>query len=81
MPSSENQIVLERTFSVPRERVFAALTQADQIPQWMKSTDMKLATCEVDLRVATYQSLFDRLRALPDLGRDYLDYLGRRYFA
>jgi uncharacterized protein YndB with AHSA1/START domain len=51
LTSSENEIVLERTLSAPRERVFAALTQADQITQWMKSTDMELATCEVDLRV------------------------------
>jgi hypothetical protein len=36
---------------------------------------------EIDLRVATYQSLFDALRAMPRLDRDYLDYLARRYFA
>jgi hypothetical protein len=36
---------------------------------------------EVDLRVATYQSIFDALRAFPELDRDYLDYLARRYFA
>lgn len=36
---------------------------------------------EVDLRVATYQSLFDALRAFPNVDRDYLDYLARRYFA
>jgi len=36
---------------------------------------------EVDLRVATYQSLFDALRTFPELDRDYLDYLAGRYFA
>jgi hypothetical protein len=36
---------------------------------------------EVDLRVTTYQSLFDALRAAPGLDRDYVDYLARRYFA
>ena len=36
---------------------------------------------EIDLRVATYQSLFDALRAFPELDRDYLDYLAHRYFA
>lgn len=36
---------------------------------------------EVDLRVSTYQSFFAALRATPDLERDYVDYLARRYFA
>jgi hypothetical protein len=36
---------------------------------------------EIDLRVATYQSLFDALRASPTLERGYVDYLARRYFA
>ena len=35
---------------------------------------------EIDLRVATYQSLFAVLRAQPELERDYVDYLARRYF-
>jgi hypothetical protein len=35
---------------------------------------------EVDLRVATYQALFSALRADPRVGRDYVDYLERRYF-
>jgi hypothetical protein len=35
---------------------------------------------EVDLRVGTYQALFDVLRVTPGLDRDYIDYLGRRYF-
>jgi hypothetical protein len=36
---------------------------------------------EIDLRVATYQSLFDALRAQQGLERDYVHYLARRYFA
>jgi restriction endonuclease-like protein len=36
---------------------------------------------ELDLRVATYQSLFDALRASPKLDGAYVDYLARRYFA
>ena len=36
---------------------------------------------EIDLRVATYQSLFDKLRAMPSLDGGYVDYLARRYFA
>ena len=36
---------------------------------------------EVDLRVATYQALFDALRSNPTVDRGYVDYLARRYFA
>jgi uncharacterized protein YndB with AHSA1/START domain len=61
MTPSENQIVLTRTFSAQPERVFAALTQADQIGRWMKSTYAELATCEVDLRVGgTFRYVFTR---------------------
>jgi hypothetical protein len=35
---------------------------------------------DIDVRVATYQSLFEALRAKPKLERDYVDYLARRYF-
>ena len=36
---------------------------------------------EIDVSVATYQALFDALRATPRLDRGYVDYLARRYFA
>lgn len=35
---------------------------------------------EIELRVSTYQALFGALRDVPDLERDYVDYLARRYF-
>lgn len=35
---------------------------------------------EVELHVATYQALFEALRATPGLAREYVDYLARRYF-
>jgi hypothetical protein len=35
---------------------------------------------EIDVRVATYQALFEALSAQPGLERDYVDYLARRYF-
>jgi hypothetical protein len=35
---------------------------------------------EVDLRARTYQEVYRALRALPDVEREYLDYLGERYF-
>ncbi|HEX7237781.1 MAG TPA: hypothetical protein VF405_12515 [Gammaproteobacteria bacterium] len=36
---------------------------------------------ELELRAATYQALFDALRAQPGIDRAYVDYLARRYFA
>jgi uncharacterized protein YndB with AHSA1/START domain len=48
--TSDNEIVLTRTFASPREAVFAALTQAEHLVHWMKPTDMALVHCEVDLR-------------------------------
>ncbi len=36
---------------------------------------------EIDLRISTYQALFDVLRDAPGLDRGYVDYLARRYFA
>jgi hypothetical protein len=36
---------------------------------------------EIDLRVLTYQMLFDSLRAAPAVDTPYLDYLAERYFA
>ena len=47
---SDREIVLTRTFAAPRQAVFDALTQPNQIVQWMKPTHMSLVTCEVDLR-------------------------------
>lgn len=35
---------------------------------------------EVDFRFATYQTLFDALRDADGVARDYVDYLGQRYF-
>jgi hypothetical protein len=35
---------------------------------------------ELELRATTYQALFDVLRVTPGLDRDYIDYLGPRYF-
>jgi uncharacterized protein YndB with AHSA1/START domain len=47
----EHDLVLTRTFAAPRARVFAALTQPDQLVHWFGATGFTLATCDVDLRV------------------------------
>ncbi|NIR51277.1 hypothetical protein GWO43_21945 [candidate division KSB1 bacterium] len=58
---SDNEIVLIRTFSAPRETVFAALTQAEHLLRWMKPTDMAIVVCEVDLRVGgAFRYVFQR---------------------
>lgn len=48
---SDNEIVLSQTFAAPREAVFGALTQPEQILAWMKPSHMSLVSCEIDLRV------------------------------
>lgn len=48
---SDNEIVLVQTFAAPREAVFAALTNAEQLAIWLKPTAMSLVACEVDLRI------------------------------
>lgn len=58
---SDLEIVLERSFAAPRDAVFAALTQAEHLSQWIKSKRMTLATCEVDLRAGgTFRYVFQR---------------------
>jgi uncharacterized protein YndB with AHSA1/START domain/ribosomal protein S18 acetylase RimI-like enzyme len=48
---SDSEIVLVQTFSAPREAVFAALTDAKQIAEYLKPTAFTLVSCEVDPRV------------------------------
>jgi uncharacterized protein YndB with AHSA1/START domain len=48
---SDREIVLTRVFEAPRERVFAALTDADQLVRWFGPHGWPLAACEVDRRV------------------------------
>ena len=58
---SDNEIVLTRTFAVPRETVFAALTQPEHLNHWMKTTEMALVGCMVDLRVGgNFRYVFQR---------------------
>lgn len=58
---SENEIVLARKFRADRETVFAALTQANHLVNWMQPSNMALVACEVDLRVGgSFRYVFRR---------------------
>jgi uncharacterized protein YndB with AHSA1/START domain len=43
--------VIERRFTAPRELVYAALTQAEHLRQWMIPPGMEMAHCTVDAHV------------------------------
>ncbi|EJM96393.1 SRPBCC domain-containing protein [Herbaspirillum sp. YR522] len=43
--------VIERTFSAPRALVYAALTEARHLSQWMAPAGMEITQCKVDARV------------------------------
>ena len=45
-----NTLRLSRVFDAPRERVFAAWTEADQFMQWMCPPGYGLDVCELDAR-------------------------------
>src|SRR5262245_24729491 len=45
---SDQEIVITRTFAAAPDAVFAALTDPNQIPEWMGTREMQLATCEAD---------------------------------
>ncbi len=44
-------LVIERIFDAPRERVFKAWTDPEQMMQWFCCKDFKVVLAEVDLRV------------------------------
>ena len=43
-------LVLERTIDVPRELVWAALTQPEHVSKWFTPAPWTVADCEIDLR-------------------------------
>lgn len=47
---TETEIVVTRTFPAPRERVFAALTEAAHIRRWMRGPDITLESVDTDVR-------------------------------
>jgi uncharacterized protein YndB with AHSA1/START domain len=46
-----NAIVMTRTFSAPREDIFAAWTQPVQVTRWWDASGAPLTACEIDLRI------------------------------
>ncbi len=58
---SDREIVLTQKFAAAREAVFNALTQANHIVHWMKTTKMPLVACEVDFRAGgSFRYVFQR---------------------
>lgn len=57
-PKTEPQIlVIKRRIAAPRTRVFAALTEADQLAQWMGPPGTQAKKVKIDLRVGGGYSL------------------------
>jgi uncharacterized protein YndB with AHSA1/START domain len=48
--SPAEAFVISRVFDAPRERVWQAWTQAEQLKQWWGPRGFKVHTCKVDLR-------------------------------
>jgi uncharacterized protein YndB with AHSA1/START domain len=50
-PAPEREVVMTRVIDAPRERIFAAWTQPEHLPQWMLGPDgWTMPVCESDLR-------------------------------
>ena len=49
--STENSLVIKRTFAASAERVFAAWTQPELLKQWMGPGPVTVSEAEVDLSV------------------------------
>jgi uncharacterized protein YndB with AHSA1/START domain len=61
--NADLEIVITRAFPAPPQRVFEALTNAKQIPQWLHapSSEMKLVTCAVTPKIGGgYRYVFQR---------------------
>jgi uncharacterized protein YndB with AHSA1/START domain len=49
-PDPKLDLVLERTIDVPREQVWLAWTNPEQLKQWFTPAPWQTADCEIDLR-------------------------------
>jgi uncharacterized protein (TIGR03086 family) len=48
---SDTEIVMTRSFTAPRDQVFAALTEPDLLKRWIGARGWELIECDSDLRV------------------------------
>ena len=54
-PSDPTQLVIRRTYDSPVPRVYAAWTDSEQLPRWLRPTEeIAMVSAEVDLRVGGY---------------------------
>ena len=51
VPNSENTLYLRRRFDAPRDRVYAAWTQAEALAQWFVPCSTEVEVEELDVRV------------------------------
>lgn len=66
-PPTGPQVQISRFFRAPRERVFAAWTDAEQMKQWMGPVNFKCLESESDLRVGgRYRVVMRGVRPLRD---------------
>ena len=47
----ENDVILERTFDAPREKVWKAWTDPEMLKHWWGPNNVTIPECEVDLKV------------------------------
>jgi len=47
----ENAIILKRSFDAPRDMIFSAWTDPNQVAIWWDAAGAPLARCEIDLRI------------------------------
>jgi uncharacterized protein YndB with AHSA1/START domain len=66
---SDRGIALNRIFTAPRPRVFAALTTPDRLKCWLGPPGWELATCTLDLRVGgQYRYVWKNLETGGEMG-------------
>ncbi|HZJ08937.1 MAG TPA: SRPBCC family protein [Trueperaceae bacterium] len=66
---SDLEVEITRSFTAPRELVFAAFTEPELIKQWMLGPgDWSMPVCEVDLRAGGGYRHVWRKPGVPDMG-------------